>query len=489
MKMLLKVAAVLALAAAPLRAEEWAVLGARAQGMGGAGVAVVDSVYAAYWNPGAFAFHPTGVEVKAYGAFQLSAEGEILQTLDEISDLLVATDWETVLSQKVDNGDPLTLAELQELLDIFVDTMSKLDEPGQGLLGVVQGGIGVGCGGFIFSGLWTMYGGADPELDLLTMAFSDDSDWATRIDNLVGAGADHSLDFTNPGSQALADSIAAGSNFTQDQAEELVWQSELVGIDTSDPDQAALIETIAQATDGGNPAVTSNNTGVTLSGISLQEYALTYALPLIPNTLGVGVNLKVMEGTTYYNFLRYDAIQDGQDIVDQLTDPKNEERSTALAADVGILFKPAPRLRLGLVARNVNSPEFERAGTTEDYKMEPQYRAGVAFSPIGGLTLAADLDLSTNTTDSLDGFESRLLAVGAEFKLMKSLALRAGAYENIESDVSSPVYTLGLGLHLPTLWLDIAAAMSGDEVPIEYGASSVSIRERFAISLSLTLGF
>ena len=49
------------------RAEEWSFVGARYQGMGGAGVAVVDDEQASYWNPGALAF------TKSYGVVAQTA--------------------------------------------------------------------------------------------------------------------------------------------------------------------------------------------------------------------------------------------------------------------------------------------------------------------------------------------------------------------------------------------------------------------------------
>ena len=45
--------------AAPAHAVEFATVGARAAGMGGAGVAVTSDAYAAYWNPAGLAMSKT----------------------------------------------------------------------------------------------------------------------------------------------------------------------------------------------------------------------------------------------------------------------------------------------------------------------------------------------------------------------------------------------------------------------------------------------
>ena len=50
--------------ASDARGEEWRFPGPRYQGMGGAGVAVVNDAHATYWNPGALAFNAsTSIEL------------------------------------------------------------------------------------------------------------------------------------------------------------------------------------------------------------------------------------------------------------------------------------------------------------------------------------------------------------------------------------------------------------------------------------------
>ena len=68
-------------------AEEWSFIGARYQGMGGAGVAMVDDEHASYWNPGALAFKKTYGGAVTMGA-QVAAEGSVLQDIDRVANFL-----------------------------------------------------------------------------------------------------------------------------------------------------------------------------------------------------------------------------------------------------------------------------------------------------------------------------------------------------------------------------------------------------------------
>lgn len=66
-------------------AVEFAVVGPRAAGMGGAGVAVTTDALATYWNPAGLAMTQT-VDIRIQGAGQFIDRGSLLQTLKDIED-------------------------------------------------------------------------------------------------------------------------------------------------------------------------------------------------------------------------------------------------------------------------------------------------------------------------------------------------------------------------------------------------------------------
>lgn len=85
-------------------ATEWQFVGARYQGMGGAGVAVVDDSLALYWNPGALGF-AIGRDIQVPFGASVSAEGNVMSEIDSLDAL--ARDLADIVD-KVGNGDPLT---------------------------------------------------------------------------------------------------------------------------------------------------------------------------------------------------------------------------------------------------------------------------------------------------------------------------------------------------------------------------------------------
>ena len=65
------------------QAVEFAVVGARAAGMGGAGVAVTSDAYAAYWNPAGLAMTNT-IDIRVGASFQVIDRVGVNDTLNEI---------------------------------------------------------------------------------------------------------------------------------------------------------------------------------------------------------------------------------------------------------------------------------------------------------------------------------------------------------------------------------------------------------------------
>ncbi|MEK7448040.1 MAG: conjugal transfer protein TraF [Planctomycetota bacterium] len=468
--------------------EEWTIYGARAQGMGGAGVATGDGATAHYWNPAAIKLNDkTGVYIP-FGT-TLSVEGDIMQEVTQIADKIttLTTPWST-LSTQINSGSGLTLTDTRQLLDLFVNEMPDLDQKGQGMLFNASTGVGITVGGL---GIWGNYltsVGVDPVVDQgARFAFSNGGG-ANAINDIVGAGSDRSGVFTNAGSQSLADTIFnAGLGFTQNQAEELVYQAELTGANTADPNVQSIVTSIAQATGTGTSNVTDNQSGLIFSGILVREIGVSYAHELMDGRLTIGGNLKMMEGQTYYNFIRFNALEQGSDIYNDLLDKKNTESSTSFGVDGGAIYKFTDLLKVGLTARNINTPKFDFDGPG-DYKLKPQIRAGGAIQLSNILLLAADLDITKNESQALDGYESQMIGAGLEFRVpILAISLRGGMYKDLAADEGDAlVYTAGLGLHVIALDIDIAAAKSTDTFSIE---NSKDVPQRIGVSFSAAVRF
>lgn len=464
--------------------EEWLIYGPKAQGMGGAGVAVGDAATAPYWNPAALTLKDTKGFYLPFGT-TIGAEGDILKYTDKVFKDIQAIDWSAV-SNNIDNGKPLTLNDTKNLLNLFVNDIPQMSQPGQGLLLNLYGGAMLTIGSVGISMNVFGYGGLDSTVDVGTMSFSSG---ATPVANIVPGAVDRSAAFTNAGSQSLADAIFALGGFTQVQAEELVYQAELAGVDTSDPTLRNLVTSIAQATAGGTSTVTLNASGITLSGIALKEAGISYARPVMDNLLSIGGTIKIMEGETYYKFIQFDNMESGDDSVSGIDSKANKKTSTTFGIDAGALLSLTDSLKLGLVGRNLNKPKFAWLGPG-DYAIDPQLRLGAAFKLGDTITLAADYDLTKNKTDALSKYESQVVGGGIEINLIGSLKLRGGMYKNVASSLADPVYTAGVGIHLIFLDVDLAVARSTGKVQIESGSGGTSeIAERYSAALSIAIRF
>jgi hypothetical protein len=75
----------LSLVATPAVAVEFAVVGPRAAGMGGAGVAVTTDAYATYWNPAGLAMVKS-MDIRIQGTGQVTGRDGIINALDDLKD-------------------------------------------------------------------------------------------------------------------------------------------------------------------------------------------------------------------------------------------------------------------------------------------------------------------------------------------------------------------------------------------------------------------
>jgi hypothetical protein len=120
------VAVVVAMALpSPASALEWTVVGPRAAGMGGAGVAVTTDALATYWNPAGLAMSKT-VDIRIQGSVQAIDRAEYVTSLKDLNDL--------------DPSNPANLAQAQALA-------TQINQPGASL--TMNGAAGLYVKGFL----------------------------------------------------------------------------------------------------------------------------------------------------------------------------------------------------------------------------------------------------------------------------------------------------------------------------------------------------
>jgi F plasmid transfer operon, TraF, protein len=140
-----------------------------------------------------------------------------------------------------------------------------------------------------------------------------------------------------------------------------------------------------------------------------------------------------------------------------------------LDADLGVMVR-TEAWRVGLVLRNLAEPSFGPeviAFGGHRYRLERHARLGAAVFPLDGLTLAADVDLTTLDTPSAsvppgDGGRRRAIAVGAEQKVAPRLVVRGGVRAQT-IDGARPSASAGASVALTALlWADVQATGGGD---------------------------
>jgi len=471
-------------------AEEWSIYGPRAEGMGGAGVAVADGATAYYWNPGATTKNEkSGLYIT--GGLVTAAEGDIIGALDKVAQVGSGIDWTTVTNKINDQGTygTLTPAEAGKLLNFFSLSAAELNKSGQGFLVNGTGGLSFAVGS------WTVFGngfvnmnmdpvGDDTHLLLNTGASAITDTVGTTA---LGAPVNAALASNIAGQQWWIDNSGGGATTTV-QANNFVYLAEWQGADTSDPEVQQALMLMAQNLAGGDPSLSVNNneTGVIINGLIVKEFGASHSwefLDVIGQTLSVGVNLKLMQGQTYYQKISYSDLEGSDKLMKDVNNKENTKSSTAFGIDVGALVSFSDVLKGGLVIRNLNSPKFAYAGKG-DAELDPQIRAGVAMN-LGMLTLAADYDVTKNQSSLLQGYESQMFGLGAELSLIGTLKLRMGTYQNMASSESSAAYTYGLGLHVLFFDMDLAGTLANDKVQVEQSGDKLPQRAGFSAAIAL----
>ncbi|MFQ5949831.1 MAG: conjugal transfer protein TraF, partial [Nitrospiria bacterium] len=202
-------------------------------------------------------------------------------------------------------------------------------------------------------------------------------------------------------------------------------------------------------------------------GIAVGEIPITYGVA-VTEDLAIGGNVKYMKARVYNKSIKvFDrTFTNALDLaLDDYVDSVN------YGIDLGILYRLGNNLRIGVVGRNLNSPDFDmkKVLPTDPDKFEetPQVRAGFAIRPVSFITLAADIDLTKNETTIGNNFKSQTVGGGVEIDLFRFLQLRAGAFKNFAEDDIGLVYTAGIGLNFWLLNLDIGAALSRERTRLE----------------------
>ncbi len=502
--------------AAAAGAEQWQVLGTRPMGMGGAFVAVARGPIAQYWNPAGLVkttANVSGMELPVGAMAEFT--GGIVKNASEIGDM---ADQLNAIQAAQETDGSITPQQTAD----FVKTMSLLSDmnkPGKGILVEANGGANFKFSKVALSVNNFTSVGANPFIDVNNLNLGTAG---SSIDFPAGSGALLNDGAYASATTALTAALDSLNTTTADSvyrlfcgggdcdgsitdnatlAIALANYADSQNISPEEVSQAAAL--IAQYSDSAAPVLagaltggsyTNNTSNLTLEAASFVEVAAGYAwnMDKYLSGLSLGANLKMVNGRIATSTFEFMSNSETGDAFDDMLE--NAKSSWEPAADLGLLwnvnakYPGVPfRPRIGIVGRNLNSPKFNRPDTVGgDYTLDRQARLGLAFNPLNFWTLAADVDLTENDT-AVDGFKSRQLALGTEINIINrkafNIPLRAGIMKNLSESDSELAYTLGAGLNLLFIHLDVSGVISSEKTTLD--DSDIPTKVGAAVSFGL----
>ncbi|PCI40404.1 MAG: hypothetical protein COB53_01370 [Elusimicrobia bacterium] len=245
-----------------------------------------------------------------------------------------------------------------------------------------------------------------------------------------------------------------------------------------------------------------NNSKLILRGGNFTHIGYGMGRELGKSGIVIGANLKLIVGSVGYRQMIIVNEDPGPGSIWRYD--KNSKTSLAPGIDVGAFwdmretFPSLPaRPRLGIVGRNVNAPTFEQpdaatsAGDRTRFPLNGQVRAGLAIQPYDFVTMAADIDLTNNTT-SIDRFQSRFLSLGMELRLHNKgffLPLRLGLQKNVANADSALAFTTGTSFEFSQFKFEVALQLSPTVTAIQSERVTKRLPNNLAGSIRLAWEF
>jgi F plasmid transfer operon, TraF, protein len=471
------------------------IVGPRALGMGGTGVASTNDQTAQFYNPAMFGFYgrSTGPDnqdlaKKSWGTgFDASVGVRVHGDLPELVDILSDLDVDGLRTNGITSAEDLrALVRAGAAINDILKDSNAVSADGNAGLSVRIGHAALGVR--VYGQAATLVNGTDLVNVVLNAAGPA---LATAIVNNTGTDTDNQVVLmTTTQRDALYVRLGGTGNFgdsaTATQAVERIdYQMRQAGLTS---EQVTTTVTILQnAAEGTAAGLNENDTVMRIRGFGLAEVPLSYGWA-IDDHWSIGGSLKLMIGRV--TGAQVSVFQDGA-----LESLENAPDNAQTTVNWGIDLAVAGRwqwIQAGIIGRNLNSPTFDgftndfagQPQVVEDVRIDPQVAVGVAFIPWTWMTIALDADLLPGQA-SFGGYETQRIGAGLEVNPWNILALRAGLYQNIaESDIG-PVATLGAGLNLWALRIDLSLAASLERTEL----LDYEVPDEMRAALALTVDF
>lgn len=504
-------------------ADKWQTVGARAMGMGGVGVAVAYGTDAQYYNPALLATqndkqHENNITLNLNVGIETTEK--VLTAIDKLTK--IAKEYDSVKDEIYKDG---TLNPKQT--DSVFETLSLLKDLSQNNSGATvhaNTGIAAKLKKISVSARSYLYCGITPIVDIKNISLMADPSSPATTTKLIGLDDTSAVpsDYQNYVDRLLAmfkkygltqNHIYGftGYNYTPEELARAIINMVMGSGTTGNIEEMTetIEETIPDIIDILNQddpgSYTENETQAVVDAGVFTEVAIGYGHEVYRG-IQIGGNLKFIQGqlaeTGFLILPCEDTIEDT--IKDSL---KETEISNQFGIDLGvlldiskftdreILFAP----KIGVSARNINNPSFDRPSKPSDekyskihwnsnsYDLERQIRAGIAINPLKNLIFALDIDILSNNT-FVKKFDSQDFALGLEYSLFNkrsfSLPLRVGFNKNVANSKCATEYTFGFGIHTFGFCMEFAGGVSGNNTTVDN--QKVPSTASFAFNLGYT---
>ena len=276
---------------------------------------------------------------------------------------------------------------------------------------------------------------------------------------------------------SMVNVLTTDANLSTSEANAVViaYDAALAAGNTPVTEQQQNVDAMNTIASASGTDIANNATALSTRGVNIVEVGFTYG-HAINDALSIGGVIKYMKADIIATDVKIFAQNNGVSF-----NKDSLESSTDFGLDLGIMYR-LPAWQFGLTVRNLNSPSFQHSGVGTfsgkpyTYELKPQAKVGAAWIPSDTVTVELGYDLTKNE-GAVPSSQSQYWNIGAEWDAFNVVALRLGAFQNTAQTDIGLVPTLGLGVNLWAMRVDIAAAMStkkidfdGDTVPAYFAA-------------------
>jgi len=475
----------LVLAASAAGAADFQPIGS-ALGMGGAGVARTYNAYAPYYNPAGLAFKELAFSSRLNGGAGLRINSTMTESVDRLGKLDVNELAELNLSGA--NSASQNLALVSKATQ-FVGVLNDLGRHDGTLTVNANAVLGFQYQNFAIGGFSTIELASLTATETTRVALGGVASVADLATAIGAATATPGTFFTATQRNEIAAAFSNNAGVAN-AIDKHFTDNRPVTNQTPEQLKDALVR-IGAAMTNSTGSLENNQSTLEYKGLITTDVPISYGHPIklgSLGTLGVGASLKVIWGRAFIGESQIVKVKDSGDIVKNITDHYRD--TTTFGIDLGALWRYSDWLNVGVVAKNLNAPEFDSPvvasiqGTTlkETFRLKPQVRTGISVDPLSWLTVAADLDLTRNDT-ILFGKQSQYFGGGVDIHPLTWLKLRGGVYKNLAAGEIGVVPTFGLTIGSKWVNLELDGAMALENGRFEDKEYPREARAQFSLNV------